>query len=129
MSQEKVNTTFSYNGAEYEYDIRDADMAEKFENAIEDMKVDEKNQPKTGKISELIKYQVAFLKKFFDTVLGEGAGDAICGEGNKLDVCYEAYESFLNLISEQKQYLNVNSTLNPFGKYSNRAQRRAATKK
>jgi len=128
MSQE-IKTVFSYNGHEFEFDVRDADMAERFEDAIEVMKEDEKNQPKTGKISVLIKYQVAFLKKFFDNCLGEGAGDKVCGEGNKLDVCYDAYDNFLTLIASQRDYLNVKNQTNPFSKYSNREQRRAASKK
>ena len=34
MSQE-VNTMFQYNGVKYEFDVRDADASEKFENAVE----------------------------------------------------------------------------------------------
>lgn len=129
MSQENVKTIYSFNGVEYEFDVRDADMAEKFETAIDQMKEDEKNAPKTGRISDLIKYQVAFLKKFFDTCLGEGAGNAVCGEGNKLNVCYEAYEQFLVLVRGQRDYVTLSNSSNPFSKYSNRQQRRAASKK
>ena len=128
MSQE-VKTIFSFNGKEYEFDVRDADVAERFESAIEVMREDEKNQPKTGRMSELIKYQVNFLKKFFDNCLGEGAGNEVCGSGNKLNVCYDAYGEFLNLVSSQRDYLNVQNSVNPFSKYSNRKQSKASVKK
>lgn len=128
MSHE-VKTVFSFNGAEYEFDVRDADMAERFESAVEVMREDEKNQPKTGRISELVRYQANFLKKFFDNCLGEGAGEAICGSGSKLNVCYDAYGEFLNHVSSQRDYLNAQNSTNPFSKYSNRKQFKAPVKK
>lgn len=133
MSQENTTkvtpTVFEFNGAKYEFDVRDADSAALFEDAIEQMRVEEKNQPKVGKISDIIRYQCNFLKTFFDRCLGEGAGVAICGEKDKVNVCYEAYEAFLNHVASQRDYLKLSNGANPFSKYSNREQRRAAAKK
>lgn len=125
MSQE-IKTKFEYNGAEYEFDVRDADCSELFENAVSAMEEDEKNIPKTGKVSDIIRAQCAMIKKFFDGVFGEGAGVAICTEKSNVSVCYDAYEKFLLMVREQKD--DITNAKNVFAKYSNRQQRRAAAK-
>lgn len=125
MSQE-VKTKFEYNGASYEFDVRDADQSEIFENAIAEMEKEEKSLPKDGKASSIIRAQCAMLKKFFDRVFGEGAGDAICTEKSNISVCYDAYEQFLLVVREQKD--DILGAKNVFAKYSNRQQRRAAEK-
>ena len=125
MSQE-VKTTFEYNGATYEFDIRDADQSEIFETAIGEMEKEEKSLPKDGKASAIIRAQCGMLKKFFDRIFGEGAGDAICTEKSNISVCYAAYEAFLLMVREQKE--DIIGAKNVFAKYSNRQQRRAAEK-
>lgn len=125
MSQ-NIETKFKYNGAEYEFDVRDADDAEKFEAAINAMKEAEKEAPKTGKTSEIIRAQCKMLKDFFDGCLGEGAGVAICTDKSNISAHYAAYEHFLNYIKAQKD--DILSAKNTFAKYSNRQQRRAAAK-
>ena len=67
MSQ--INNTFEYNGVSYEFDIRDAENSEKFENAVALMKVAEKNMPKTGRISAIYKASCEMIREFFDTIL------------------------------------------------------------
>ena len=106
MSQ-NIETKFKYNGAEYDFDVRDADDAEKFEAAINAMKEAE-------------------LKDFFDGCLGAGAGVAICTDKSNISAHYAAYEHFLNYIKAQKD--DILSAKNTFAKYSNRQQRRAAAK-
>lgn len=125
MSQ-NIETKFKYNGAEYDFDVRDADDAEKFEAAINVMKEAEKEVPKTGKTSEIIRAQCKMLKDFFDGCLGEGAGVAICTDKSNISAHYAAYEHFLNYIKAQKD--DILSAKNTFAKYSNRQQRRAAAK-
>lgn len=102
MSQ-KVETVFRYNGAEYEFDARDLDDAERFEKALQIMEEQEKNMPKDGTASSLIRYQCQMLKEFFDNCLGEGAGDAVCTKKNNISVCYEAYIAFLDMLKAQKE--------------------------
>lgn len=126
MSQNKVKTVFDYNGVSYEFDVRDADTSEKYEDALEKMAKEEKEITKTGKGSEIIRAQCKMLKTFFDNCLGEGAGTAICGEKNNISVCYEAYGAFLDMIATQKD--GILASKNTFQKYSNRQQRRAARK-
>lgn len=126
MSQEII-TVFKRNGAEYEFDVRDADTAEKFENAVDKMRDEEKNIPKAGKASEIIRQQCKMIKNFFDNCLGEGAGVALCTEKSNISEHYDAYESFLLMVRSQKD--DVLSAKNTFAKYSNRQQRRAAERK
>lgn len=126
MSQE-VNTLFQFNGVKYEFDVRDADTSEKFEDAVEKMKAEEASLPKVGKTSELIRAHCKLIKDFFNRVLGEGAGDAVCTEKSNISVCYSAYEAFLEVVRSQKD--DIVRARNTFGKYSNRQQRRAAEKK
>lgn len=115
-------TKFSYNGCEYEYDVRDAETAEKFEAAVQRVQVADKNMPKDGKASSQIRYQCGIIKNFFDDCLEPGAGTAICGERDNFGICMEAYTAFLNMIKLQKsEIVRMSST---FGQYSNRQQQR-----
>ena len=124
MSQEFI---FEYNGSKFEFDLADADASEKYENAIDVMSEEEKTVPKTGKLSGIYRAQCALIKHFFDNVLGEGAGNKICGEKDIITDCYKAYDAFLEFVGGQRdRILNVKNSV---AKYSNRAQRRAANKK
>ena len=125
MSQ-NIETKFQYNGAEYNFDVRDADDSEKFENAIEVLRDDEKVAKKDGKASDVIRAHCKMLKDFFDNCLGDGAGVAICGEKANISAHYTAYDCFLTYIKAQKD--DILSAKNTFAKYSNRAQRRSAAK-
>ena len=121
MSQ-TVSTIFAYNGVEYAFDVSDADDAERMDKATKNMAESEKSLEKVGSTAEIIRGQCKLLKDFFVDIFGEGAGDAICTAKNNLNVCYDAYDSFLELVREQKNTLL--SRGNSFKKYSNRQQRR-----
>ena len=125
MSQ--TNTVFEHNGASYEFDFRDAEDAERFEKAVEELKKAEKAIKKDGSASEMIKGHCQMLKAFFNVCLCDGAGNAVCGSRNNITACYEAYDAFLSFVNAQKD--DVISAKNVFAKYSNRQQRRAADKK
>ena len=123
MSQ-LIETKFEYNEASYEFDVRDADQSERLEKALDAMKECEKKNPKDGKASAIIRAQCNMIKRFFDDVFGDGAGNAVCTEKSNLQVCYDAYEKFLLMVREQKE--SIVGMTNVFAKYSNRQQRRAA---
>ena len=133
MSQ--VITIFEKNGHSYSYDVRDAEDAERFENALDALRTAEKAIPKDGKLSEMIKAQCEMLKEFFDNCLGEGAGKNLCTtkdelgneKSNNIAFHYEVYDEFLTFISMQKE--DILTAKNTFAKYSNRQQRRMAGKK
>ena len=126
MSQNEIKTMFEYNGVSYDFDVRDADDEEKFENALESLQKEEDAMPKVGKASEQMRAQCKALKNFFDNCLGEGAGVKLCTEKNHLVVHYQAYEAFLNFVRAQKD--EIVGYKNTFSQYSNRQQRRAAQK-
>lgn len=101
MSQEVI-TLFRYNGAEYEFDARDADEVKRMEAAVDQMGAEERDIPKDGRASDMYRAQCDMLKRFFDRILGEGAGVALCTEKNNIAVHYDAYEQFLAFVSAQK---------------------------
>ncbi|MBQ4447427.1 MAG: hypothetical protein II897_03950 [Clostridia bacterium] len=127
QNQNPIPTVFEYNGASYEFDIRDADYAEKFENALETLGNTEKSLSKDGKSSALIRSHCDMLKKFFDDCLGDGAGASLCTEKSNISLCYAAYDAFLIHVGNQKN--DIIESKNVFSKYSNREQRRAAAHK
>lgn len=121
MSQEVI-TTFKFRSTEVEFDISDADAAERFEMAVRKMAEDEKSVPKTGKLSTIYRAQCKLIKDFFDNCIEPGAGKKICMEADNVRICYDAYNQFLKFISDQKAW--IRSYKDVFSRYSNREQRR-----
>lgn len=130
MSQKKNITpivnpkVWNYNGYSFELDMTDADVLERYEAIFDEMGEREKELPKTGKASEIIRAQYNWFVEMFDKIFGEGTGVQICGEKPSLFNCYDAYDSFLLFVASQKdarsqRVANISST------YLNRAQRRA----
>ncbi len=101
MSQE-IETVFKCNGVEYPFDARDADYAEKFEKALENMTETEKTLPKEGRLSVIYRAHCDTIKRFFDDIFGEGAGVAICTERSNVTVHYDAYDELLKLVRHQR---------------------------
>lgn len=122
MSQIEVTTLFHWNGKEYPFDIRDADDAEKFENASADMTKEAATLEKTGKVSNMIRAQCKLMRDFFVTCFDEQTATEILGEKDNLDKHYAAYTAFCGMVSEQRDYfVRVRNT---FSQFSNRQQRR-----
>lgn len=120
-------TIWNFNGVEFEFDVTDVDVAEKYEETFAVMGEKEKKLPKEGKQSELLKAQFEWFIETFDRLFGDGAGIKICGGKKSISVCMDAYMSFLAFVKAQKVAIqekgnSIHST------YSNRAQRRAAAK-
>jgi hypothetical protein len=127
MSQ--INTKWEINGLTFELDLEDADTAERYEAAFDQMEVDEKQMPKDGKPSAKIRAYCKLFEDLYDRIFGEGSGKAILGDKANTRICNEVYDDFLAFVTKQKQETLdfQNSMVN---KYSpNRAQRRAAAKK
>lgn len=123
MSQTE-NIIFKHNDFEGEFDVLDADSAELLEKSMAQLREDEKDLPKTGSISDIVRSQCKWLRDFFDRIFGEGAGVKICGARDNFHICRDAYVTFLDFVEIQKQDY-VNSTNAVRSKYSaNRAQRR-----
>lgn len=125
--KKRVETVFRNNGREYEFDMRDAADAAKYEDAIERLKEMEKAIPKDGRASDLLIAHCEMIRAFFDTCFGEGAGVMICGDKFNVSNHYDAYERFVMMARDQNA--DVRRSLNTFGQHSNRQQRRSKKKK
>lgn len=130
IAPETISNTkvWNYNGNEFEFDMTDADIVERYENVFEEMGEKEKALPKTGKHSEIMRAHYNWFVETFDKLFGEGNGKKICGEKCSLSNCYDAYESFLAFVALQRTE-QVSRTQRITSTYLNRAQRRAANKK
>lgn len=122
MSQIAVETAFRWNGKEYPFDIRDADDAEKFEQASADIQEEAKTVSKVGKVSTMIRDQCKMIRNFFTTCFGEETAIEILGNKDNLDTYYAAYTAFCGIVGRQRDYfIQVKNT---FSQFSNRPQRR-----
>ena len=118
------NIIFKHNDFEAEFDFADADTMESFELSMARLREDEKELPKTGSASVILRSQCKWLRDFFDRIFGDGSGEKICGKKDNFNVCRDAYLHFLDFIEIQKQdYISEANEVR--GKYgANRAQRR-----
>ena len=114
-------------GVELDFDIFDADSAERFENAVEQVSKEGQNVERQSaegeiKVSESIRRQCKAVFGFFNSIFGEGTDKKIFGERVNLMQCISAFEETLAQIDAQKAVLNdkLKSATTP-----NRAQRRA----
>lgn len=119
-------TVWETNGKSFEFDLTDADDCERYENALEKLRIAEKTVKKDGRESEFIRAFCKLLGDFFDNVFGEEASAQIF-EGKKTSVAVylEVYDDFISFANAQKAGIK-----DRFAKYSpNRKQRRTAAKK
>lgn len=109
-----------FNDFETEIDFTDADFMEKFENAYEDMMRNIDRTPKTGKVSEVIRGQIAVFDKFFSSVFGKSSIEKLfIGKASvemRVEACNSLYE-FRN--RENQRYQTISNKYRP-----NRQQRR-----
>ncbi len=125
MSQ--VNDTiWEYNGQTFELDLQDADMAERYEAAFEQMAADEKAMPKEGKSSELLRRYCQLYFDMFGQVFDDPDAPArLFGEKVSARACEEAYAAFLDFVRNQGAAARERRS-RLVSKYSpNRAARRA----
>lgn len=120
MSQ--IETVFRWNDKEYPFDIRDAEDAEKFEKATEDIQDLSQKMKHDGRASEMIRTQCTAIKQFFTTCFDEKQAVEICGEKARLDAHYAPYAAFCEIVASQRRYFT--ESRNAFMQFSNRQQRR-----
>ena len=104
MSQNDTAYTpgkFLYNGKEYPFDFRDADDTEKYEEAFTYLQGEQAKSPKSGKASDILRWNCGVIRKFFDMLFGEGAGKEICGEKDNLGLANQAFVAFMILAKDQ----------------------------
>ncbi len=115
-------TTWEVNGHTFAYDAYDADDAERFEKAVDELAESEKKIP-TGKNSEAIKYYCNIFRRFFANIFGNEAANQIIAKDNSF-LCNQIYSDFLTFIDTQKK-ASAEMTQSIKTKFQgNRAQRR-----
>ena len=86
------------------YDEDKADIRERYFEELKKMRNVNKEVP-DGTAKERNKYLCDRIKGFFDHVFGEGAGAAVCGEGNDLLEHMRAYDAIVTeQITQQEKY-------------------------
>ncbi|WP_072524967.1 DUF6673 family protein [Clostridium sp. Marseille-P3244] len=115
---------WKFNDFEREVDFTDADFLDRLEDAKKNMNDQLRLVPKTGKNSDIIRSQVACYRVFYDTLFGEGAGDAIMGGKTSLNICLEATDSLLAFEGRTSDELNRKYEKYMVQNHGNRQQRR-----
>lgn len=80
------------------YDSRNIKMRKRYFQELKKIRGIKKAMPKGTDEKTQIEYLCGRIKKMFDKVFSPGTGDAVCGEGNNLLKCMQAYEQ---LVSDQ----------------------------
>lgn len=126
MSQEK-NTIWSINGLELEMDLDDAETLEKYEKAFTEMDVQEKEFPKDGKTSEIVRRYCDLYYRLFENLFGMDNANKIVQKKYHMGQWEEVYASFLKFASLQMNAINArrNAIIQPT---KNRATRRSKQK-
>lgn len=88
-------------GVELNFDLYDSGNIKLRKRYFQELKKIQgiaKAMPKNADEKTQIGYLCGRIKKMFDKVFSPGTGDAVCGEGNNLLKCMQAYEQ---LVSDQ----------------------------
>lgn len=111
------------NDVELEFDLMDADDAEKFEKEIKDLQAKEdteKVKAKNYTMAESIRKQCNLVFDFFDALFGEGTAKKLFGDKTNYRSCMEALAQVMEYAAKQTTELQKE-----MAKYSpNRATRR-----
>lgn len=106
MSQLDISTPeiiWEYNGYKFELDLYDEESSKRYEKAFTLMDEDEKNMPKTGSSSTIIRAYYQMFVNLYDRILGKGSGVKILGEKANARICNIAYADFIEFANKQKQ--------------------------
>lgn len=80
------------------YDSQNIKLRKRYFQELKKIRGIKKTMPKGTDEKTQIEYLCGRIKKMFDKVFSPGTGDAVCGEGNDLLKCMQAYEQ---LVSDQ----------------------------
>ena len=114
-------SVLNINGVELDFNLYDADVVERYEEAND--KVIEMDTPESTKgkrMSEIIKYRCMIVEEFFDHVFGEGTSEKLFGGKKDLQIHVDAFKTACDYVVQFS-----NSMIMKSQKYSSdRAQRR-----
>ena len=108
-------------------DLDDAETLEKYEKAFTEMDVQEKEFPKDGKTSEIVRRYCDLYYRLFENLFGKDNADKIVQKKYHMGQWEEVYASFLKFASLQMNAINArrNAIIQPT---KNRATRRSKQK-
>lgn len=112
---------FAHNGVTFPFDMTDANVAERYEDAAERLMEKGKTAPKDGKKSAVLRYLCEAYNAFFDELFGDGASGKLFGESMSVAEREGAYIALLDAVNAQnEEQMQRRARYMP-----NRAQRRA----
>ena len=98
-----MTRTWQYNGASYPFDISESENVDRMHQGLNDLRGDirQLGTPGEENTGGALKEQCLIIRRFFDTVLGDGCGEAICGAAFSADAHTTAYVAFIGFVNEQ----------------------------
>lgn len=116
------------NGIELEFDFFDTEDVRRFETALAETQAEIIQAEKKESLSDVYETVCQSVKSFFDTIFGEGTGDAVCGERDNFMNCINAFEVAIDTVDEGRKALEekTREVKTKFG--GNRQQRRLEKK-
>lgn len=103
-----MSQIWEYNGVQYEFDLMDAETADRYDKALKKLEEKEKRIRMSGILAETIKDTCDMVYGFFDDVFGDGSSDRIIGRNYNLRACSEAYfGSFIPFANKQVEEVNA----------------------
>lgn len=94
---------WTYNGTSYPFDISDSGNVDRMHQGLNALRGDLRQLgiPGEGDTGDALKEQCLIIRRFFDTVLGDGHGETICGTAFSADKHTTAYVAFIGFVNEQ----------------------------
>ena len=120
--------TWNYGGHAYPFDISESESMARMCSGLNTLR-EEIGTPAGGSASENLRGQCMIIRRFFDTVLGEGMGEAVCGTAFSADAHTTAYMEFILFVSGEvsafrekvaaveEKYMNRAANLSPADAY------------
>ena len=103
-----MSQIWEYNGEQFEFDLMDAETADRYDQALKKMEENEKRIKQSGKLSETIRNTCDMVYEFFDDVFGEEISNRIIEKNYNLRACSEVYfGSFIPFANKQVEEINA----------------------
>ncbi|MDO9549133.1 MAG: hypothetical protein Q7J65_09245 [Candidatus Marinimicrobia bacterium] len=91
------------NGVELELDLMDADVADSFQDAINELSI---KSEETDRLGDAIRQQCVIVNDFFDKVFGDGASEAVFQGKMNLKNSLAAFEKVINEIPNAQESIH-----------------------
>lgn len=92
--------TWNYGGQTYPFDISESESMARMCTALNVLR-EEIGVLGNDSASDNLRGQCQIIRRFFDTVLGDGTGEAVCGAAFSADAHTTAYMEFILFVSGQ----------------------------